>query len=101
MSQYLLAPIRAGDHPCAAWEAATPSAPVTLSARQRTILAFIEDYQQMWGETPLYREIGAATLLSVTAVQYQIARLVELGWLRKPPKLVRAIRLTAVPVKAA
>jgi len=82
------------------WERARTVQPVALSPVQQRIYDFVRDYQQMWGDTPLYREIAQACGLSCdSAVAYQIGRLVRLGMIRKPPRLVRAIRLSAVPVK--
>lgn len=82
------------------WGRARPVRQIQLTAVQRRIYDFIHGYQQMWDSSPLYREIAQACgLRSDSAVGYQIARLVELGVMRKPPRLVRAIRLTAVPVK--
>jgi LexA DNA binding domain len=116
MSEYLLAPIQppwrpphpratcdtnTSEHAQADWGCAQPvPAPVPLSATQLRMLSFIRRYQHMWGDTPLYREIGEACgLRSDSAVQYQIQRLTALGLVRKPPRLMRAICVNAVPVQ--
>jgi SOS-response transcriptional repressor LexA len=82
------------------WEQARSVQPVVLTPVQQRICAFVRSYQQMWGDTPLYREIAQACgLSSDSSVQYQIRRLVKLGLMYKPPRLMRAILLHAVPVK--
>lgn len=82
------------------WTSARPLEPVALTAVQCRIYEYVRSYQTMWGDTPLYREIAdACGLKTESSVQYQIRRLVQLGLMRKPPRLVRAIRISAVPVK--
>ncbi len=97
MHNYAIAAVTAQG---ADWGSARTLQPVPLSPLQRRIYDFIRSYQQLWGDTPLYREIAhECGLKSESTVQYHIRRLVRLGLVRKPPKLVRAIRLSAVPVK--
>lgn len=95
MNYFAIAPVQAG---IADWAQARTMLPPQLTPVQIRIIAFIHHYQQMWGESPLYREIGRnCGLRSESAVAYQIRRLVELGMLLKPARLVRAIRLAIVP----
>lgn len=97
MHSYAIAAVTAsGAH----WDRARTLRPVSLTPMQCRIYDFIRSYQQMWGDTPLYREIAhAAGLKTTSAVQHQIHRLAQLGVVRKPPRLRRAISLCAVPVK--
>jgi SOS-response transcriptional repressor LexA len=97
MTSYTLAAVTSRG---ADWERGHSVCPVALTPVQRRICTYVRGYQRMWGDTPLYREIAQACgLSSVSAVQYQIRRLVGLGLMRKPPRLVRAILVEAVPVK--
>lgn len=96
MPEFTIAPVLQGS---AVWATARPVPTLPLTGIQIKILAFVHKYQQMWGATPLYREIArACDLASPTSVAYQIRRLVELGAILKPARLHRAIRLTVVPV---
>jgi SOS-response transcriptional repressor LexA len=82
------------------WERGRTLQPVALTPVQQRICDFVRSYQQMWGDTPLYREIAQACgLSSDSSVRYQIRRLVKLGLMHKPPRRVRAILVHAVPVK--
>lgn len=100
MFRYILAPV-SHEIGQAQWEHAQALWPIPLTDRQRRIYDFIAYYQRLWGETPLYREIAAACgLRNTSTVQYQIGQLQQLGLLRKPPRLRRAILLTKGLVKA-
>jgi SOS-response transcriptional repressor LexA len=97
---FMLAPVKWPGGPD--WEQSQPVGPVQLTDIQRRIYDYVRWYQMMWGASPLYREIAEACgLKGDSAVQYQIQKLVKLGLMYKPPGLVRAIRLTGVPVKPA
>lgn len=96
MPEFAIAPVLQGG---ADWAGARPVPTLPLTPTQIKILTFVHKYQQMWGASPLYREIArACDLASATSVAYQIRRLAELGAIRKPARLHRAIRLTVVPV---
>jgi repressor LexA len=96
MNRFALAPVQDGG---ADWARAATVVPPRLTPTQAEILAFVHRYQRMWGATPMYREIGKACgLRSDSSVAYQIQRLVQLGMLRKPPRLHRAVVLAVVPV---
>lgn len=113
--RYLLAPVpTAGHRPhigprCTAGEGQTVRAdwgcarairPVRLSATQRRLYEFVRGYQDTWGHTPSYREIARACgFSSDSTVSYHVGRFVKLKLMRKPRRRVRAIILTAVPVK--
>lgn len=99
MHSYAIAAVTADG---ADWGSARALRSVALTPVQRRIYDFIRDYQQLWGASPLYREIAhGCGLRSDSAVQYQISRLVRLGLMRKPPRLVRVIVLTAVPLTSS
>jgi hypothetical protein len=99
MNRFAIAPVDAAG---AVWDKSQPVDRNMLTPVQIRIILFIRDYQDLWGESPLYREIGRACgLRSDSAVGYQIGRLVVLGVLRKPARLVRAMHLMVVPVKVA
>lgn len=99
MPRFAVAPVQQGT---ANWAAARTVVPPPLTPVQVAIIKFVHWYQQMWGATPLYREIGQACgLASDSAVAYQIRRLVTLGLVRKPARLHRAMHLTVVPVPQA
>lgn len=111
MRQYLLAPVRAVPRPLpdletdtsvrADWDQARPVTPAPLTHTQRLVYDYIRAYQKLWGASPLYREIAdACELRGSSSVHYQICRLAEAGWIRKPARLRRAILLNAVPVPA-
>jgi SOS-response transcriptional repressor LexA len=96
MNHFAIAPVHLG---AVDWVSSQPVVLPQLTPVQIRIVAFIHRYQQMWGASPLYREIGQGCGLgSESAVAYQIARLVAAGVLRKPARLHRALRLTMVPV---
>lgn len=97
MNRFAIAPVDAAG---AVWDQSRPVDRNALTPVQVRIITFIHEYQEMWGQSPLYREIGRACgLNSQSAVCYQIGRLVALGVLRKPARLVRAMHLTMIPVK--
>jgi SOS-response transcriptional repressor LexA len=96
MPHFTIAPIRDGG---ADWNRARPVPRPALTQVQLKILAFIHWYQQMWAATPIYREIARACGLgSDSAVAYQVRRLVQLGVVRKPARLHRAVLLNLIPV---
>lgn len=95
MNRFAIAPVCAGT---ADWAQSRLVLPPALTPIQIRIITFIHRYQQMWGQSPLYREIGRdCGLRSESAVAYQIRRLVQLGMMRKPARLVRALYLTVIP----
>lgn len=97
MNRFAIAPVDAAG---AVWDQSRSVDRNGLTPVQIRIITFIHEYQQMWGRSPLYREIGRGCgLRSESAVGYQISRLVTLGVLRKPARLVRAMHLTIIPVK--
>lgn len=77
----------------------TPNIPdvrphVTLSDRQRDILAFIKRYTAQKGAPPSIREIGEATgIKSTAAVNYQLGKLEMLGHLTRDPRISRGLHL--------
>ncbi len=68
--------------------------PDGLSARQRKILQVIKDHVDSRGYPPSMREIGEVVgLYSPSSVAYQLKALEEKGWIRRDPKLPRAIEV--------
>lgn len=66
-----------------------------LSKRQSNILKFIYKHLNQEGFVPTIREIGQATQISSTSVvNYNLERLVQLGYLIKPYGKSRALTLT-------
>lgn len=99
MPDFTVAPVLQG---VADWAQARPLPTLPLTPIQLKILTFVHRYQQMWGATPIYREIARACGLgSDSAVAYQIRRLRELGAVRKPARLHRAVLLNVIPVSRA
>src|SRR5471032_1786438 len=69
-----------------------PAAPLT--ARQREILAFVNDHSAQHGYPPTVREIGTAVgLTSSSTVHAHLANLERIGLLRRDPAKPRAIEL--------
>ena len=67
-----------------------------LSKRQSNILKFIYKHLNQEGFVPTIREIGQATQISSTSVvNYNLERLVQLGYLIKPYGKSRALTLTS------
>lgn len=67
-----------------------------LSKRQSNILKFIYEHLNQKGFVPTIREIGQATQISSTSVvNYNLDRLVQLGYLVKPYGKSRALTLTS------
>ena len=65
-----------------------------LTDRQQGILEFIESAQRARGYPPSVREIGAAVgLTSPSTVHSHLARLQDLGYLRRDPSKPRAIEV--------
>jgi repressor LexA len=82
-----------------------------LTARQRRILEYIKEAVDTRGYPPSMREIGEAVgLFSPSSVAYQLRALESKGWIRRDPKLPRAIEVrlpdgaehgpTALPLEA-
>jgi repressor LexA len=71
-----------------------PPPAVPLTERQRGILEFIESSQRERGYPPSVREIGAAVgLTSPSTVHSHLARLQDMGYLRRDPSKPRAIEV--------
>ncbi len=72
-----------------------PEAPAAqLTARQREILAFVNDHSAQHGYPPTVREIGTAVgLTSSSTVHAHLANLERLGLLRRDPAKPRALNL--------
>jgi repressor LexA len=76
-----------------------PAAPLT--ARQREILAFVNDHSAQHGYPPTVREIGTAVgLTSSSTVHAHLANLERLGLLRRDPAKPRALNLVGRSTKA-
>ncbi len=77
-----------------------------LSERQRSIVAFMESYIMMNGYPPTIREIGEATAINSTSVvNYNLNKLVQLGYLERSATKSRGLRLVkdlrGKPISAA
>lgn len=69
--------------------------------RQLDILNFIDEYRQKNGYSPSIREIGAGTgIASTSAVNYQINRLVEGGYLARTSDVSRSLILLEAAYEA-
>lgn len=67
-----------------------------LSARQRRILRFIDEYAAENSYPPTIREIGEATETNSTSVvNYNLNKLVEEGYLEREQRVSRGVRLVA------
>lgn len=65
-----------------------------LSARQKKILAFIENFLGEKGYPPTIREIGKAVgIASTSVVNYNLNKLVERGYIERVPEVSRGLRL--------
>jgi repressor LexA len=72
-----------------------------LTARQREILAFVNDHSAQHGYPPTVREIGTAVgLTSSSTVHAHLANLERLGLLRRDPAKPRALNLVGRSTKA-
>ena len=72
-----------------------------LTARQREILAFVNDHSAQHGYPPTVREIGTAVgLTSSSTVHAHLANLERLGLLRRDPAKPRALNLAGRSTKA-
>lgn len=72
-----------------------------ITERQLDILNFIEEYRQQNGYSPSIREIGAGTgIASTSAVNYQINRLVEGGYLARTSEVSRSFILLEAAYEA-
>ncbi|HHX02253.1 MAG TPA: transcriptional repressor LexA [Firmicutes bacterium] len=68
--------------------------PKSLSARQKSILKFINEQVQLKGYPPSVREIGAAVgLASSSTVHAHLRKLEEYGYIRRDPTKPRAIEV--------
>lgn len=68
--------------------------PDGLTSRQRLILQTIKNHIDAKGYPPSMREIGEAVeLYSPSSVAYQLRALEQKGWIRRDPKLPRAIEV--------
>ena len=77
-------------------------ADLTLTARQREILEFIERQTRERGFPPSVREIGEAVgLTSPSTVHNHLATLQRLGYLRRDPTKPRAIEVRYDPNSGA
>jgi repressor LexA len=79
-----------------------PDAPAAqLTARQREILAFVNDHSAQHGYPPTVREIGTAVgLTSSSTVHAHLANLERLGLLRRDPAKPRALNLVGRSTKS-
>lgn len=69
-----------------------------LSERQRNILRFMDRYIAGNGFPPTIREIGEATNINSTSVvNYNLNKLVKLGYLQRTATLSRGLRLVKTP----
>jgi repressor LexA len=72
-----------------------------LTARQREILAFVNEHSAQHGYPPTVREIGTAVgLTSSSTVHAHLANLERLGLLRRDPAKPRALNLVGRDQKA-
>lgn len=74
----------------------------SLSERQRAILAFIRQFTQEHGFPPTIREIGKAVGISSTSVvNYNLAKLEEMGLLARNRDISRGLKLAGEAVRNA
>lgn len=67
----------------------------SLSERQKSILAYIQEYVSEFGRPPTIREIGKAVSISSTSVvNYNLTKLKERGLLERDAEVSRGLRLT-------
>lgn len=67
----------------------------SLSERQKSILAYIQEYVAEFGRPPTIREIGKAVSISSTSVvNYNLTKLKERGLLERDAEVSRGLRLT-------
>jgi hypothetical protein len=72
-----------------------------ITERQLDILNFIDEYRQQNGYSPSIREIGAGTdIASTSAVNYQINRLVEGGYMVRTSEVSRSLILLETAYEA-
>jgi repressor LexA len=73
-----------------------------LSERQRNILRFMDRYIGSNGFPPTIREIGEATNINSTSVvNYNLNKLVKMGYLQRTATLSRGLRLVKTPSGSA
>jgi SOS-response transcriptional repressor LexA len=65
----------------------------TVTRVEQAILKYIENYTNLLGYPPTYREIGQATGRSTTAAYYHCTKLVRMGRLSRVPLKVRTLRV--------
>lgn len=74
----------------------------SLSERQRAILAFIHQFTQEHGFPPTIREIGKAVGISSTSVvNYNLAKLEEMGLLSRNRDISRGLKLVGEALRNA
>ena len=67
-----------------------------LTGRQKEVLKFIDGYAKSKGYSPSVQEIMDDTGISTKSlVNYYVAQLVELGYLRKDRRISRSLRVIA------
>lgn len=72
-----------------------------LSERQKSILAYIQEYVAEFGRPPTIREIGKAVDISSTSVvNYNLTKLKERGMVERDAEVSRGLRLTEKVVAA-
>jgi repressor LexA len=65
-----------------------------LSERQKNILRYMRQYIDQHGFPPTIREIGVATNINSTSVvNYNLDKLVTMGWLERSERVSRGLRL--------
>lgn len=65
-----------------------------LSKRQSAILEYLADYITRKGYPPTVRETGRAVgIRSTSAVNYQLSKLVDKGFIKREKRVSRGIRL--------
>ncbi len=76
-----------------------------LTPTQRAIMLCVQDFHAENGFAPSLRDIGKSTgLTSTSSVNYQLKRLVDLGFLRRPenrPRSIEVLRPLPTPQDAA
>lgn len=74
----------------------------SLTTRQRQILAAIQESIERHGYPPTMREMGEAVgLKSLSSVTHQLTQLERLGYVRRDPRLPRAIEVLLPLTKSA
>ncbi|MCB4208108.1 transcriptional repressor LexA [Arthrobacter sp. UM1] len=69
-------------------------APKALTSTQRAVMECLQTFHAVNGFAPSLRDIGQATgLTSTSSVNYQLKRLVDLGYIRRPENRPRSIEV--------